>query len=234
MAWNGDMGWVFEAFRADAARHTERFRRHPRIGDQAFISDILVGKGRAPRTFRQVLRLRRDRVVQARPLRKRPPAARVHRELPRAPEAVRLHDRLGSRTRGNKNPRWSEAHTGDFRGSGDKEISAAGSAAGGQRIPPVWHPPATHHLHHQVPLSLGRNCSSGWHPRGVRPTAGLLSFTRRLPRIPCSLRGLAYGRHLDAGGWNLFLWSQAARDNFRAQRGQNRAFSLTMKTPKIA
>ena len=56
MAWNGDMGWVFEAFRADAARHTERFRRHPRIGDQAFISDLLVGKGRAPRTFRQVLR----------------------------------------------------------------------------------------------------------------------------------------------------------------------------------
>jgi hypothetical protein len=55
MAWNGDMGWVFEAFRADAARHTERFRRHPRIGDQAFISDLLVGEGRAPRTFRQLL-----------------------------------------------------------------------------------------------------------------------------------------------------------------------------------
>ena len=46
---------------------------------------------------------------------------------------------------------------------------------------------------HKVPLSLGRICSSGWHPRGVRPTAGLLSFTRRLPRIPCSLRGLAHG-----------------------------------------
>ncbi len=49
------MGWVFDAFRADAARHMERFRRHPRIGDQAFISDLLVCKGRAPRTFRQVL-----------------------------------------------------------------------------------------------------------------------------------------------------------------------------------
>ena len=55
MAWNGDMGWVFEAFRADAARHMERFRRHPRIGDQAFVSDLLVGEGRAPRTFRQLL-----------------------------------------------------------------------------------------------------------------------------------------------------------------------------------
>jgi hypothetical protein len=55
MAWSGDMGWVFEAFKADAARHMERFRRHPRIGDQAFISDLLVGEGRAPRTFRQLL-----------------------------------------------------------------------------------------------------------------------------------------------------------------------------------
>ena len=67
---------------------------------------------------------------------------------------------------------------------------------------------------HKVPLSLGRICSSGWHPRGVRPTAGLLSFTRRLPRIPCSLRGLAHGRHLEARGWNLFLWPQAARKDF--------------------
>jgi hypothetical protein len=55
MAWSGDMGWVFEAFRADAARHMARFRRHPRIGDQAFISDLLVGEGRAPRTFRQLI-----------------------------------------------------------------------------------------------------------------------------------------------------------------------------------
>jgi hypothetical protein len=55
MAWSGDMGWVFEAFRADAAHHMERFRRHPRIGDQAFISDLLVGEGRAPRTFKRVL-----------------------------------------------------------------------------------------------------------------------------------------------------------------------------------
>ena len=55
MAWSGDMGWVFEAFRSDAARHMDRFRRHPRIGDQAFISDLLVGERRAPRTFRQVL-----------------------------------------------------------------------------------------------------------------------------------------------------------------------------------
>jgi hypothetical protein len=55
MAWSGDMGWVHEAFKADAARHMERFRRHPRIGDQAFISDLLVGEGRAPRTFRQIL-----------------------------------------------------------------------------------------------------------------------------------------------------------------------------------
>ena len=55
MAWSDDMGWAFEAFRADAARHMERFRRHPRIGDQAFISDLLVGEGRAPRTFKRVL-----------------------------------------------------------------------------------------------------------------------------------------------------------------------------------
>ncbi len=55
MAWGGDMGWVFEAFRADAARYMKRFRRHPRIGDQAFISDLLVGEGRAPRTIRQLL-----------------------------------------------------------------------------------------------------------------------------------------------------------------------------------
>ena len=55
MAWSGDMGCMFEAFKADAARHMERFRRHPRIGDQAFISDLLVGEGRAPRTFRQLL-----------------------------------------------------------------------------------------------------------------------------------------------------------------------------------
>ena len=51
---------------------------------------------------------------------------------------------------------------------------------------------------HKVPLSLGRICSSGWHPRGVRPTAGLLSFTRRLPRIPCSLRGLEHGGRVHA------------------------------------
>ena len=55
MAWSGDTGWVFEAFRADAARHMERFRRHPRIGDQAFISELLVREGKTPRTFRRVL-----------------------------------------------------------------------------------------------------------------------------------------------------------------------------------
>ena len=55
MAWEGDMGHVFEAFRRDPAGHMERFRRHPRIGDQAFISDLLVREGRAPRTFRRVL-----------------------------------------------------------------------------------------------------------------------------------------------------------------------------------
>ncbi len=32
-----------------------RFRGLPRIGDQAFISDILVREGRPPRTFREVL-----------------------------------------------------------------------------------------------------------------------------------------------------------------------------------
>jgi hypothetical protein len=62
---------------------------------------------------------------------------------------------------------------------------------------------------HKVPLSLGRNCSSGWHPRGVRPTAGLLSFTRRLPRIPCSLRGLEHGRRVHTRDWNPFPWPQA-------------------------
>jgi hypothetical protein len=67
---------------------------------------------------------------------------------------------------------------------------------------------------HQVPLSLGRNCSSGWHPRLVHQAAGLLSFTRRLPSLPCSLRGLAQRRCLDAKGWKMFLWSQAARKVF--------------------
>ena len=62
---------------------------------------------------------------------------------------------------------------------------------------------------HKVPLSLGRICSSGWHPRGVRPAAGLLSFTRRLPRIPCSLRGLEHGRHVHTRDWNPFTWTQA-------------------------
>ena len=55
MAWTGDMGHVFEAFRRDPAGHMDRFRRHPRIGDQAFISDLLVREGRAPRTFGRVL-----------------------------------------------------------------------------------------------------------------------------------------------------------------------------------
>ncbi len=55
MAWTGDMGHVFEAFRRDPAGHMARFRRHPRIGDQAFISDLLVREGRAPRTFKRVL-----------------------------------------------------------------------------------------------------------------------------------------------------------------------------------
>jgi hypothetical protein len=55
MAWEGDMGHVFEAFRRDPTGHMERFRRHPRIGDQAFISDLLVREGRAPRTFGRVL-----------------------------------------------------------------------------------------------------------------------------------------------------------------------------------
>jgi hypothetical protein len=62
---------------------------------------------------------------------------------------------------------------------------------------------------HKVPLSLGRICSSGWHPRLARPTAGLLSFTRRLPRIPCSLRGLEHRRHVHTRDWNPFIWPQA-------------------------
>jgi hypothetical protein len=55
MAWCENMGWVFEAFRTDSARHMSRFRSHPRIGDQAFISDLLVRERKPPRTFRQVL-----------------------------------------------------------------------------------------------------------------------------------------------------------------------------------
>lgn len=55
MAWRGDQGWVFEAFRSDPARHMARFRRHPRIGDQAFISNLLIEEQTPPRTFRQVL-----------------------------------------------------------------------------------------------------------------------------------------------------------------------------------
>jgi hypothetical protein len=39
---------------------------------------------------------------------------------------------------------------------------------------------------------------------------------------------------LGAWGWNLFLWPQAAKDNFRSQRSQNGAFSLTMKISKNA
>jgi hypothetical protein len=33
----------------------ERFHRHPRIGDQAFLSELLVVEGRAARTFWYVL-----------------------------------------------------------------------------------------------------------------------------------------------------------------------------------
>lgn len=54
MASSGDMRWVFDAFQADSVRHMERFKRHPRIGDQAFISDLLVHAGKLPRTFREV------------------------------------------------------------------------------------------------------------------------------------------------------------------------------------
>jgi hypothetical protein len=76
---------------------------------------------------------------------------------------------------------------------------------------------------HKVPLSLGRNCSSGWHPRLARPAAGLLSFTRRLPRIPCSLLGLEHGGRVHATDWKKI---------FGAQRSDNR-FLLTMKISKF-
>jgi len=75
---------------------------------------------------------------------------------------------------------------------------------------------------HKVPLSLGRNCSSGWHPRGVRPTAGLPSFTRRLPRIPCSLRGLAHGRHVDNHGLEPVRLAAGAGEDRAALSGRPR------------
>lgn len=55
MAWRGDMSFLHEAFRADALQHIHRYCSHPRIGDQAFISEILVREGKTPRTFRHVL-----------------------------------------------------------------------------------------------------------------------------------------------------------------------------------
>ncbi len=55
MAWNGDMSFLHNAFRADALQHMHRYRSHPRIGDQAFISEFLVSEGKKPRTFRGVL-----------------------------------------------------------------------------------------------------------------------------------------------------------------------------------
>ena len=75
---------------------------------------------------------------------------------------------------------------------------------------------------HKVPLSLGRNCSSGWHPRGVRPTAGLLSFTRRLPRIPCSLRGLAHGNRLNTTGCETPHLAALAEEDRAALSGHPR------------
>jgi hypothetical protein len=55
MAWTGDMSHVFDAFSRNPAVHMERFRSHPRIGDQAFISDLLMREDRPPRTFRGAL-----------------------------------------------------------------------------------------------------------------------------------------------------------------------------------
>lgn len=55
MAWTGDMGHVLAASRRDPAGHMERFCRYPRIGDQAFTSDLFVREGRAPRTLGRVL-----------------------------------------------------------------------------------------------------------------------------------------------------------------------------------
>ena len=77
MAWSGNMGWVYEAFRSDAAHHMERFKLHPRIGDQAFISDLLVRERKPPRTFRRVLgydaivSYKRDRCQSAPPVKAR-------------------------------------------------------------------------------------------------------------------------------------------------------------------
>jgi hypothetical protein len=75
---------------------------------------------------------------------------------------------------------------------------------------------------HKVPLSLGRICSSGWHPLVARPTAGLLSFTRRLPRIPCSLRGLENGRHVDNQGLEPVHLAALAGEDRAALSGRPR------------
>jgi hypothetical protein len=71
---------------------------------------------------------------------------------------------------------------------------------------------------HKVPLSLGRICSSGWHPLVARPTAGLLSFTRRLPRIPCSLRGLEHAGRVHAQSGTRSPGRRRRRGQGRAQR----------------
>jgi hypothetical protein len=55
MAWTGDMSHVFDTFSGNPAVHMERFRSHPRIGDQAFISDLLVCEDRPPQSFKSAL-----------------------------------------------------------------------------------------------------------------------------------------------------------------------------------
>jgi len=55
MAWTGDYSFIYDEFKRDPEAYMLQYKRFPRIGDQAFISHMLVTSQKTPRTFLQAL-----------------------------------------------------------------------------------------------------------------------------------------------------------------------------------
>ena len=94
------------------------------------------GRGQGAADVSTTTRLRRDRVVQARPVRERSPAARVHRELPRAAEAVRLHDWLGGGRVETRIPGGAKLTPGTSGGRVTRRLVPRGRPPGGSGFRP--------------------------------------------------------------------------------------------------